>query len=84
MGTPYGNTSRNTVFAPGLFNTDFSAFKKFTLHKKRQIEFRAELYNLFNNVNLSGPVAVRTNAKFGQIAAAGTPRIINCALRYSF
>lgn len=84
--TPFGNTSYNSLTGPGYVNTDLSIFKTFNLpfHEKTSLQFRAEAFNLFSNVNLQNPTSVMTSPQFGQITAAGSPRIMQFALRLSF
>ncbi len=81
---PYGTTSRNALIGPGFVNTDFSAFKNFPVWRESQVQFRSEFFNLFNNVNLQNPNGVLTSPNFGRITGAGSPRIIQFALKYSF
>ena len=38
------------MIGPGLSNTDFSAFKDFAMWRESRLQFRAEFFNLFNNV----------------------------------
>ena len=83
-GTPYGNIQYDSQEGPAYINTDFSAFKDFPLEKLGTLQFRAELFNLFNYVNLSNPTSVETSASFGKITADVSPRIVQLALRYSF
>jgi len=83
-GVPFGNVTRNSLVGPGTVNTDASAFKDFPVFDKGTLQFRAELFNIFNNVNLSNPTASLTSPKFGQIGGSGSPRIVQFALRYSF
>ena len=61
-------------------------FKKFALPWKEghKLEFRGEVFNLFNRVNLGSPNTTRINALFGRITSAGDPRIVQLGLRYSF
>jgi hypothetical protein len=82
-GVPYGNVSFDSQTAPPTINTDFSAFKNFAI-EKGTLQFRAELFNLFNYVDLSAPTAVLTSPSFGKISADASPRIVQFALRYSF
>ena len=42
-------------------NTNLSAFKNFAIGGNKRIQFRWEIYNLFNQVNWS---AINTNAQF--------------------
>ncbi|MHB1022754.1 MAG: TonB-dependent receptor [Acidobacteriaceae bacterium] len=81
---PYGNASRGMMIGPGYVNTDFSAFKSFPVWKESTLQFRGEIFNTFNNVNLNNPNGTMTSPKFGTIGGAGAPRIVQFALRYAF
>ncbi len=85
-GTPYGNEQMNMLVGPGYINTDFSAFKIFPLWKEHTLQFRGEVFNVFNNINLGNPGATLSNAAtFGKITSeAGGNRVVQFALRYSF
>jgi hypothetical protein len=54
----FGNLGRYALHGPGLSQFDFTTHKKFAIDEKRNIEFRAEFYNLFNRANFSNPPAV--------------------------
>jgi Carboxypeptidase regulatory-like domain/TonB-dependent Receptor Plug Domain len=82
--TPYGSTGYNSLVGPGYVNTDLSIFKNFTIREEASLQFRAEAFNLFNNVNLNNPNSVLTSPQFGQITSASSPRILQFALRLSF
>ncbi|MBS1814176.1 MAG: TonB-dependent receptor [Acidobacteria bacterium] len=81
---PYGNEQRDMLIGPGYVNTDLSAFKRFALYKESNLLFRAEFYNLFNNVNLNNPNGTLPNAQFGKITSAGEPRQLQFALKLEF
>lgn len=86
-GVPYGDVGRNSLLAPGFVDTDLSLFKDISLWKEGTVEFRAEMFNAFGNVNLAAPNSTMTSPAFGKISAlvAGSaPRIIQFALRYTF
>jgi len=51
----YGNLGRNTLRGPGLVETDVSAAKKFSLSERLGLQFRAEIFNLFNHTNFNTP-----------------------------
>ncbi|MBA3713205.1 MAG: TonB-dependent receptor [Pyrinomonadaceae bacterium] len=51
----YGDLGRNVLRGPWYWNTDASLFKKFFFNEKTNLEFRVEVQNLFNHVNLSTP-----------------------------
>jgi hypothetical protein len=50
----------------------------------RQVELRAEVFNLFNRVNLNNPQTNLSNASFGRILGADDPRIMQFAVKYGF
>ena len=51
----YGNAGRNTLIGPGLMNVDFGLVKNTGLTERMNLQFRAEGYNLFNNVYFLQP-----------------------------
>jgi hypothetical protein len=54
----WGNVARNSLYGPGYSDFDFSVFKntKFSLHDfPVNVQFRGEMYNLFNRINLASP-----------------------------
>jgi hypothetical protein len=60
-GNPNGKTvGRNTLFAPGLDNVDFSVSKRFCFTERMNLEFRADMFNALNTLNLGYRVASRT------------------------
>ena len=78
-GTPLGNVSRNKFYGPGYGDVDFSVFKNIPIRERLKIQLRAEMFNLFNRVNLaSGPGSVPTGGcapqgASGACAAPGSP-----------
>jgi hypothetical protein len=63
-----GTGGRNEVYGPGLVNFDFSVVKDTHFGEKLNLEFRAEIFNLFNRANFNPPLA--NNVLF---QADGTP-----------
>lgn len=51
----FGNLERNAVNGPGYWRTDASMLKKFHFTERMNLEFRIEVVNLFNHVNLGNP-----------------------------
>jgi outer membrane receptor protein involved in Fe transport len=49
LGLPY--PERNNYFGPGYWNADMSFFKNFKLTERFGLQFRAEMYNIFNHNN---------------------------------
>ena len=58
----FGNLGRGALHGPGLNQIDFTVHKRFKIDEKRNLEFRAELYNAFNRANFANPPAVLSNA----------------------
>jgi len=88
----WGNVGRNTLTGPAAFNWDFSLFKDFHLRENHTIQFRAEVFNIFNTPQFGIPsAALNAPATFGTsqstintVAGFGTNRQIQFALRYQF
>jgi hypothetical protein len=51
----YGNVGRNTLQGPSLVETDVSAAKIFVLSERAKLQFRAEIFNLWNHTNFNTP-----------------------------
>jgi len=49
LGLPY--PERNNYFGPGYWNVDMNFFKNFKLTERFGLQFRAEMYNIFNHHN---------------------------------
>jgi hypothetical protein len=87
--TGFGNVPRNCFRAPHQFNTDFSLGKVFRFGEHQSLKFGAEFFNLTNTTSYAGPIPsnnlVDINGGSSAITKiAGTPRLIQFALRYSF
>jgi hypothetical protein len=83
-GVPYGNAQFDLLFGPSYVNTDLSAFKNFALYRESTLQFRAEAFNVFNEVNFGNPISVESATNFGALTSATSPRILQFALRLSF
>jgi Carboxypeptidase regulatory-like domain len=51
----YGNVGRNVLGGPSLVETDLSLAKRFSLSERLSLQFRAEVFNVFNHTNLNAP-----------------------------
>lgn len=80
----FGNAGRNSLRGPGTKNIDFSLVKNTDLAEGRQLQFRAEFFNLFNWVNYDNPNRTALTPNFGRIFSAGPPRQIQLGLRFIF
>lgn len=56
-GTDFGNVGRNVLRGPRQNNVDFSVIKRFPIRESKCLEFRAEVFNLLNQVNLANPIS---------------------------
>ncbi len=98
IGT-FGDLERNALSGPGYWKTDASLLKKFRFNETMNIEFRVEVVNLFNTVNLGNPDTnlgewnTRTNqfsnANFGKITSTAffgndLQRNLQFAFRFNF
>ncbi len=57
-----GNLGRNALYGPGFADVDLSVFKNFAIKERVHLQLRAEMFNVFNRINLaSGAGAVGSN-----------------------
>jgi hypothetical protein len=52
----FGNNGRNTLIGPGLVDFDFSVFKNIHIGEAVNIQFRTEIFNIFNRANFQAPI----------------------------
>ncbi|GGA67439.1 cell envelope biogenesis protein OmpA [Edaphobacter acidisoli] len=82
----FGNSGRNSLVGPSYFDTDMSLVKNFPLlfRENSKVQFRADFFNLFNNVNFSNPTTSSASSVFGKITSAQNARQVQLALRLDF
>jgi hypothetical protein len=80
----FGNVGRNTLSGPAFQQWDFSALKTIPIHEGMNLQFRAEFFNIFNNVNFRLPNNDISSSDFGVIQAAQPGRIVQLALKFMF
>jgi hypothetical protein len=51
----YGNAGRNTLRGDGLIQFDMSLIKTFRISESKDVNFRAQVFNLTNSVSFSNP-----------------------------
>lgn len=51
----FGTSGRNAVYGPGYASVDFSVVKNTKISERVGTQFRIEMFNLFNRVNLAPP-----------------------------
>jgi hypothetical protein len=89
IGT-FGNSGKNNLVGPGFFETDLGVIKDTHVTEGTTVQFRAEFFNVFNNVNFSsggvyGSLGATVGTPgFGQITGALSPRVLQFALKFLF
>jgi hypothetical protein len=73
-----------TIVNPSSFQNDFALSRTFRVTEGKRLQFRWEVFNVINHVNLNPPVTALNNANFGRILTAGDPRIMQFALKFDF
>jgi hypothetical protein len=80
-----GSASRNPVRGPAYRDVDLAVMRRIPVASRdRALEVRAEIFNLFNTVNLGAPAAVAGAANFGTITTALDPRVVQVAVKFLF
>ena len=84
----FGNLGRNAVRDRPYYNTDIGAFKNLHFTERYQLQFRAEFFNIFNNVNfdmIDHGDHTYGDPTFGQVTGTvGDQRIIQFGLKLLF
>jgi len=85
----FGNVGRNLPDnrGPSLQVWDLSILKHIPIHEAKQVEFRAEFFNLMNNVNFNLPDGEATTfgrPQFGTLLGAERARIIQFGLKLRY
>ena len=93
----FGDTGKNILRGPRFFDADLAAVKNVKITERLSMEFRAEFFNAFNNVNFGRPDGnlADIGTTYGEITglAGGSssntygtaqPRIIQFAVKLSF
>jgi hypothetical protein len=97
-GNDIGNLGRNVLRGPAQSNIDLAIAKRFPVRESRNIEIRAEFFNVLNHASRSNPIsdisAVSYFAPDGRVLDPGdfgrvlsfdsSPRIIQASFKLSF
>jgi len=83
LPTP-GNLGRNTFTGPGWRGLDCSLIKDTRITESKVVQFRAEFFSVFNNVNMWGPNSGLGGTFFGIATGASGNRVIQLGLRLMF
>jgi hypothetical protein len=94
-----GNARRRFFHGPGTNNWDMALVKNTTISERVTLQFRAELFNIFNHTQFIGPSGISsyldnrsdttvartsTTASFGQVPGAAPPRLGQLSLKLNF
>jgi hypothetical protein len=79
-GSP-GTSGRGILSGPARVNTDFAVLKDIRLAEEYRFQFRAEFFNVFNQVNFNNPGTTLGNSQFGLISGAQPGRTIQLGLK---
>lgn len=83
----FGNAARTMpdMRSHGIANYDFTLFKNTNFTETVHLQFRTEVFNLFNRVRFAYPGTALGNPQFGVISGQyNDPRLIQFALRLTF
>jgi hypothetical protein len=84
LGT-FGNSPRNLLTGPGLFNLDWSIAKSFRISERFSAQLRGDFFDLLNNPHFNAPGSnVASTSTFGKISGAADPRIVQLSVKIRF
>jgi hypothetical protein len=84
LGT-FGNMGVYKVLGPKFFQFDMALVREFRVREAKTLQFRAEAFNVLNNVRFNNPGVTETVAStFGNITSAQDPRILQLAMKFIF
>jgi hypothetical protein len=77
-----GRAGRNTLRGPAYNRTDLALAKRFPFAATTRLEFRAEVFNLFNTTNFGTPASNISNVNAGIISTADDARNVQLSARF--
>jgi hypothetical protein len=80
----FGNAPRSVIRLPYQNSTDLGVFKNFEVGTRVAVQFRAEMFNVFNRTNFTNAGTVLGNPTFGRLTTAAEPRLIQLGFRVTF
>ncbi|WP_324832307.1 TonB-dependent receptor [Alloacidobacterium sp.] len=83
----FGNSGKDAVILPGLFNFNMSLFKNIPLTASEtgpKLELRFESYNTFNHTQFQGIDANSADGNFGQVTSSYDARRLQLGAKFSF
>jgi len=85
VGT-FGDSGKNIMRAPHTTWGDAGIDKNWEIAERYGVQFRWEMFNVFNHPSFGSPGTTLTWGNFGQISGTGSeaPRVMQGALKFSF
>jgi hypothetical protein len=87
VGT-FGTIGKGAYVGPSTHYWDMGLSRNFRFGNEMNIQFRAEFFNIFNQVNFANPATALNSASFGRITSThanqGDPRILQFGLKFNF
>jgi Carboxypeptidase regulatory-like domain len=83
LGT-IGNAPRSICCGPGIYNTDMSFNKSTQLGERLRMEFRADIFNIWNHAQFTSVDGLLGDATFGRVLHVRDPRLVQFALKFHF
>ncbi len=80
----FGSEGRNAALGPRYTNWDFAASKNMHITETKDLQFRAEFFNVLNHTNFHLPNSDISSPTFNQIQEADPPRLVQFALKLLF
>jgi hypothetical protein len=87
----FGNVGRNVIVGPSFNNTDVALIKNTSIGEDLRLQFRAEVFDVFNHANFGRPGNTVGTPAFGRITStrfptgeSGSSRQIQFAVKFGF
>ena len=88
----FGDVPRNFLRGPGVWQSDWALSRRFPVTERVQLQFRAEVFNVFNRAQFANPDGLISATDFGKVylplnttpIGLGTPRQFQFLLKAQF
>jgi hypothetical protein len=81
----FGNSAKDAVVGPGLYNTNLSLFKTFSFKAEGPtLQVRFETFNTFNHTEPNNIDQNTNDGNFGQVTTTYDPRTIQLSAKFNF
>lgn len=79
-----GTSPRSICCGPGIYNTDMSFNKSTQLGERLRMEFRGDIFNIWNHAQFNSVDGNIGDTTFGQVLRVQPPRLVQFALKFRF